>query len=142
MTTGITILLVLIFLALSGIHFYWALGNSWGFDAALPQNEKGESVLHPTRIQSAIVGIGLLIFGAHFLLKKEAICIVFPTWIESGVTWIIAGIFFLRAVGDFKYVGFLKRITGTKFARRDTRFYSPLCLIIFILIICLEISTR
>jgi hypothetical protein len=35
-----------------------------------------------------------------------------------------------RAVGEFKYVGFFKRVHGTKFARLDTLLYSPLCLIL------------
>ena len=36
----------------------------------------------------------------------------------------------VRAVGDFKYVGFFKKIEGTIFAQNDTRYYSPLCLLI------------
>ena len=32
-----------------------------------------------------------------------------------------------RAVGEFKYVGFFKRVRGSKFARLDTLVYSPLC---------------
>jgi hypothetical protein len=35
-----------------------------------------------------------------------------------------------RAVGDFKYVGFSKRVRGTPFARLDTWIYSPLCLLL------------
>ena len=33
-----------------------------------------------------------------------------------------------RAIGDRRYIGFLKRERGTAFARRDTMLYSPLCL--------------
>jgi hypothetical protein len=33
-----------------------------------------------------------------------------------------------RAMGDFNYVGFFKRVRGTRFARMDTLLYSPLCL--------------
>jgi hypothetical protein len=35
---------------------------------------------------------------------------------------------FARAIGEFKYVGFFKRVRGSRFARRDTLLYSPLCL--------------
>ena len=35
-----------------------------------------------------------------------------------------------RAIGDFKYVGFFKRVRGSKFARMDTLVYSPLCLLL------------
>ena len=34
----------------------------------------------------------------------------------------------VRAIGDFKYVGFFKQRRGTRFALLDTRFYSPLAL--------------
>ena len=33
-----------------------------------------------------------------------------------------------RAIGEFKYVGFFKRVRGSRFARLDTLIYSPLCL--------------
>jgi hypothetical protein len=32
-----------------------------------------------------------------------------------------------RAVGEGRYVGFLKRVRNTAFARNDTWLYSPLC---------------
>jgi hypothetical protein len=35
-----------------------------------------------------------------------------------------------RAIGEFKYLGFFKRVTGSKFARLDTLLYSPLCLLL------------
>ncbi|WP_082994808.1 MULTISPECIES: DUF3995 domain-containing protein [Aquimarina] len=38
--------------------------------------------------------------------------------------------FYTQSFGDFKYVGFFKRIKQTKFGRLDTMFFSPLCLII------------
>jgi hypothetical protein len=33
-------------------------------------------------------------------------------------------------VGEFKYVGFFKRVRGTRFATLDTLVYSPLCLLL------------
>lgn len=45
----------------------------------------------------------------------------------------IAVIFALRAIGDFRYIGFFKKATGTLFARNDTRYYSPLCIMIAVL---------
>jgi hypothetical protein len=40
----------------------------------------------------------------------------------------ISLMFLLRAIGDFRTVGFWKSITDTPFAHWDTRLYSPLCL--------------
>jgi hypothetical protein len=45
----------------------------------------------------------------------------------------VALAFGLRAVGDFRFVGFFKRVRGSVFARRDTWLYSPLCVLIGVL---------
>jgi hypothetical protein len=37
---------------------------------------------------------------------------------------------FARAVGDFRLVGFFKRVKGSVFARMDSRVYSPLCVLL------------
>jgi hypothetical protein len=41
--------------------------------------------------------------------------------------WVLAAVFAARAVGDFRYVGFFKRVRDSRFARRDSRLFSPLC---------------
>ena len=45
----------------------------------------------------------------------------------------MAMIFVLRTLGDFRYVGFTKRIRNTSFAEWDTKLYSPLCLLMALL---------
>ncbi len=35
-----------------------------------------------------------------------------------------------RAVGDFKYVGFFKKLRDSRFATLDSWLYSPLCLLL------------
>ncbi|MDF0673312.1 MAG: DUF3995 domain-containing protein [Nitrospira sp.] len=40
----------------------------------------------------------------------------------------LALVLLLRAIGDFRLVGFWNRIRDTCFARLDTALYSPLCL--------------
>jgi hypothetical protein len=42
--------------------------------------------------------------------------------------WLLALMLFLRAIGDFKLVGFFKQPSASAFAKNDSRFYSPLCL--------------
>jgi hypothetical protein len=39
----------------------------------------------------------------------------------------LAAIFAVRAIGEGNYVGFIKRVRNTTFARNDTWIYSPLC---------------
>jgi hypothetical protein len=53
--------------------------------------------------------------------------------IEVGA-WLIAAVFALRAIGDFRYVGFFKRIRDSRFARLDTLAYSPLCACLALLV--------
>jgi hypothetical protein len=44
----------------------------------------------------------------------------------------LAVILLVHAIGDFRVVGFFRRICDTRFARLDTTVYSPLCLIVVI----------
>jgi hypothetical protein len=46
--------------------------------------------------------------------------------IASAVATVFAA--FLRSVGDFRLVGFFKRVRGTRFARYDSLLFSPLSL--------------
>lgn len=124
------LLLSLIFSTLGLIHWNWVFGGQFGFAQAIPTKENGERVLNPGRVDSAIVGLGLLAFAAFYLLISGLITIELPKWILSNVPWIIPTIFSLRAMGDFRYVGFFKRINQTEFARMDTKLFSPLCLFI------------
>src|SRR5690606_30597553 len=95
--------------------------------------------IHPKKVDSAIVGIGLLLFSIYYLIKSNIFLIGVPSWILTYGGWIISGIFILRAIGDFKYVGFLKKIKETKFGKLDTKYYSPLCLITGIIGVIIEL---
>ena len=53
-----------------------------------------------------------------------------PNWLSQWGLWVLAGLFLLRTIGDFRYVGFFKRVREGRFAHLDTRFYSPLCLLL------------
>jgi len=129
----------LIFIILSILHFHWAFGGKWGFEKALPTNTEGEKVLNPSNFESAIVGIGLLFFSIYYLLKIGIISADLPSWIVDYSGWVISAIFILRAIGDFKYIGFFKKIKSTDFGKLDTKFYSPLCLMLGVIGILLEI---
>jgi len=117
-----------VFIALALLHFSWALGNEWGFDAALPKKENGERLMTPRKVDSFIVGIGLLGIAVYYLAMGKWIALGLPEWLMNYGLWAIAAIFLLRAIGEFRYVGLFKKITTTDFARLDTRLYSPLCL--------------
>ena len=52
----------LLFLAISGIHFYWAAGGTWFADSVLPVKNDGQETFKPTKFATIVVAIGLLIF--------------------------------------------------------------------------------
>ncbi len=141
MTITIAIVLFLIFFFISLIHFYWAFGGKWGSDAVLPTKDDNlTKVLHPSFIPTLIVAFGLLGFGLFFLLKSGLITFYLPLWLYNYGLWVIASIFVLRAIGDGKYAGFFKKIKDTKFGKNDTKYFTPLCLIIGILTIILALT--
>jgi hypothetical protein len=140
MTTTIAILLFLIFLFISSVHFYWAFGGTWGSYAVLPTKDDKIKVLNPSILPTLIVAFSLLGFGLYILVKSEIINFDLPQWLNKYGLWIIASIFTLRAMGDFNYVGFFKKIKQTKFGKNDTKYFSPLCLTIGILTIILELN--
>ncbi|WP_421877670.1 DUF3995 domain-containing protein [Marinoscillum sp.] len=128
-----TILLSGIFLVLSGIHWYWLFGGEWGFEAALPCNKEGKRVLNPKKVDTMIVATALLYFAVFYSIQIEIVNLTLPYWLMIGSQWSIPSIFLLRAIGDFKYVGAFKRIKGTLFAEKDSKFFTPLCFLIGIL---------
>lgn len=140
MTTIIAIILFLIFLFLASVHFYWSLGGRWGSGAVIPTKDDHVKLMMPGVVPTLIVAFGLLGFGFFILIQAGIISVSLPQALNRYGLWIIAGIFILRAIGDFNYVGFFKKIRQTKFGRNDTKYYSPLCLLIGLLTIIIELN--
>ncbi|WP_052712230.1 DUF3995 domain-containing protein [Domibacillus indicus] len=119
----------LIFILIGMLHVFWAFGGSWGVNAALPTEDNSKSpVLQPGMAGTLFVGL-LCFFAAVLLFVQLDLFAVIPSSPLSKWLCIAGGIvFLLRAVGEGKYVGFFKKIKHTRFAKRDTAFYSPLCI--------------
>ena len=135
----LSILLSSIFILLGIVHLNWVFGGKFGFTESLPTKKSGERVLNPKRIDSAIVGTGLTLFGIFYIFKSGLVDYYLSTSILMYGGWIIPGIFILRAIGEFQYVGFFKKIRTTNFGKLDTKFISPLCLVIGILGIIVQV---
>lgn len=122
-----------IFLGLiAAIHFYWLLGGRWGIDAAIPTSKDGKSVFQPRPFETLGVALGLLFMAFLHIDKIGFIELNLPIWIDNHALKIIVFIFLIRAIGEFRYVGFFKKIKNTRFARLDTKLYSPFCLLLSI----------
>ena len=135
----IGILLFSIFILLSAIHFYWGLGGKWGTNASIPTNENNKQIMHPKLLDCFVVGTGLLSFGVFILIKIKIVSFDLPSFLLKYGLTAISILFILRATGEFKYAGFFKKIKNTHFGQMDTKYYSPLCLLIGILGIMLEL---
>lgn len=116
--------------SIATIHFYWLVGGKWGITNALPASQNGQIVLKPPMIETLVVVLGLTFMAFLHLTQTEIIAVNLPDWINNYGLKAIAAIFLIRAVGEFRYVGFFKKIKNTKFAQLDTWFYSPLCLLL------------
>ena len=118
----------LVFLALSVIHIYWAFGGKRAVESTLPTTPDGQFLFKPGLLSTLVVALGLLIFAVITVGDSG----VLDPWIDRPYfhfgTWAITLIFTLRAIGDFNFIGFTKKIKGTQFARNDSKIYSPLCL--------------
>lgn len=141
MTILIGFILFVIFLSLSLIHFYWGLGGKWGINDSVPRNKNDEAIMKPRMFDCFLIALGLLIFGVFILIKIQLFLLSLPHVVRYWGLPLIGAIFILRAVGEFKYVGFFKRIKSSNFAQLDTKYYSPLCLFIGIMIIILQLLT-
>ena len=125
----LSLILFLVFAILSGFHFYWLFGGNYGVRKVIPT--KGVDASNSQAIPpfaTLIVALGLLSFGVMYLFKAELITLSIPTWILQYGAWFVPSIFILRAIGEFNYVGFFKKIKDTEFAQADSKLFSPLCL--------------
>ena len=137
-----TLLLVLalaIIAFAAGFHLYWALGGRLGFSVSLPQVADGRPVMahrlpwwRPAAggVALCLVGLGLLLLGSagHVALPLPG-SVVRLSLLCIGVAFIG------RALVPNRYVGLCKTLRTTRWARYDTRLYSPLFLVLGLLIV-------
>lgn len=129
--TTFGILLAATFAVLSLLHVYWLFGGRFASEAVVPVVD-GKRAINPSSLATVLVAAALLlamfvILGEIGLFKET-----FPKWIFRWGSRGISLIFLLRAIGDFRLVGFFKRVNDTTFAYWDTWLFSPLCLLISI----------
>jgi len=123
----LSIIVFFIMLIVSFIHFYWALGGKYGLMSSGPSLENSKS----------FVPSSLLIFMVACMLFVLAILplqLVSPVEQLVGyvhyVGYFVAIGFVIRAIGDFKYVGLFKKVYNSSFVSLDTKYFSPLILLL------------
>jgi hypothetical protein len=131
MVNYLTLFNFILFLLLSGIHFYWVCEGIWTLNAALPTDANGKFLFSPGFGSTLLVGFGWLLFEMLNLILREwfQIPTINPNLLRYSILTIVI-IFLLRSIVDFKYIGFSERLKNSAFARKDDRIYTPLCLLI------------
>jgi hypothetical protein len=131
MVTILGLVNCLVFLFISTIHFYWAFGGKWGAKEALPEGLEGKMPLTPSVFMTIVVVIFLSV-SIFFGQKAGLFDFELPVLLEKYGLIAIGSVLLIRAIGEFKYVGFFKKIKNTRFGELDSRYYSPLCLVLSI----------
>jgi hypothetical protein len=90
----------------------------------------GKSLFVPSATATVGVGVALLLFAGLVAATGRLLDIGLSPRHLSWASWALALGLLARAIGEFKYVGFFKRVRGSRFARLDTLVYSPLCLLL------------
>lgn len=94
--------------------------------------------MNPKMFDCFLIAFGLLAFGLFILIKIQLFQLYLPNLVRHWGLPLIGAIFILRAVGEFKYIGFFKKMKNSQFARLDTKYYSPLCLFIGVMALVLQ----
>lgn len=121
----------LIFFLLAGLHFYWVFGGKKFLESAVPapfvERFKNLSTKKIYTFVTALVGIGLCSFGViTFLNCLNPAEFEYATVLNLAMR-VVAALFLIRTIGEFKYVGLFKSEKEGKFADADSKIYVPLC---------------
>jgi hypothetical protein len=122
----VSLFLAVLLGALAGLHFFWALGGAWGKAVAVPERD-GAPLFRPSRAVTLLVTTGLILAAACAVVRGGVEVAPGARLTAQGGCWVLAVLFAARAIGEGRYVGFLKRVRNTAFARHDSWLYSPLC---------------
>ncbi|MBY0383733.1 DUF3995 domain-containing protein [bacterium] len=119
-------LLIITFLIIALFHLYWGITGPNPNSVTLPQI-KGVAAFIPSRLAGFGVALAFIIGAALIAMFVGAVDTPVS---KQHLRWLLlfmSLIFLLRSIGDFRLVGFFKRIKSSPFARLDTLFFSPLC---------------
>lgn len=103
--------------SIAALHLAWAIAPraSTGAPLTVPEAH-GRPLFQPSRAATLAVAIALSIAASVVAMRVRVFVIG------------LAVVFLARAIGEFRYIGFFKRVRGTRFSRWDSWLYSPLCL--------------
>lgn len=127
----LSVLLAVIFTAIALLHFYWAVGGATSGVSAIPTVE-GKQAFTPSAFGTVLVALAFVVAVLVVAGQFGYLGTFIPRWIFRTGLYVISILFLLRAIGEFKLVGFFKQASDSSFAYWDTWLFSPLCLFIAI----------
>ena len=131
--------MALLLLAIGLLHVYWAFGGRWASRVVIPEIG-GSLAFQPPITATVVVAFALFVAAALVTGQLGLWGNHFPGWIFQVASWVMGAVFLIRAIGDFRLVGFFKKVCDTRFASWDTRLFSPLCLFIGLVMILLAVQ--
>ena len=122
-------LIAVAFVVLAVLHIYWALGGEIDIRKVIPVVE-GKPVFTPGVLGTFVVAMVLTCFAVVALALgfRDVVSVDYQQYLKFP-GFAVGAVLVLRAIGEFRYVGFFKRVRGSDFATYDSWFYSPFCLL-------------
>ena len=111
------------------MHLYMAFVGKAGEGGAVPSLD-GKPLFVPSIKATVAVGIVLVLFAVLVAGTSGMLYLGVSPRVLRWLSYALALGLLARAVGEFRYVGFFKRVRGSRFATLDTLLYSPLCLLL------------
>lgn len=131
MTEALAVAVCLIFLTLALWHVGIVLmPRSGAAESAAVPTVDGRPLFTPSRAATLAVAVVLVAFAGLVAATAGIVTVRLPPAMLSWLSHALAIGLLARAVGEFRYVGFFKRVRGSRFAKLDTLVYSPLCLLL------------
>lgn len=126
-----------IFTVISGFHFYWILGGQLGAKVVFPTTTTTSTTKPPGKVLTFIAACMFLTVALFPLIEIKWLNIVVPKFIITYGYYMLLGVLVLRSIGDFKYFGLFKSIKNTSFAQYDKRYFTPLCILLSIIVLAI-----
>ena len=108
------------------LHIYWAFGGKIGVRLVIPEIP-GKPALQPPMVLTLLVAMLLFAMSTGLWMYVHS-----PSTITHVISSAIAIIMLARALGDFKYVGFMKTYRVSDFAHYDDLLFTPFVVFIAI----------
>ena len=129
MISSLAVVLCTVFVILALWHVYMAFVKSSGESGAVPSVD-GKPLFVPSRKSTLAVAFVLFLFALLIAATAGMLSLGAPRNLLAWASYALALGLLARAIGDFKYVGFFKKVRESRFAWMDTLVYSPLCLML------------